>query len=353
MAEEEYLKKNDNDINISNKKTIHFGFSILKNLLSFNVIISHCFNINSTKNKTIHYLIKRRGIHVPSFMIISFYFNHNTLISFDTKKKIYRFERLFIPYLGWPIIIFIICNITKNFNRYKNLCSFKILIIQLILGSGNGILHFWFLFDLIFTTIIFQIFILLFRKNYLFILNLLLLFSYFIQYSKYSTILYLYTYKFTSLARENNMIPFAVTGFTLSSLKVLRKLEKYKFNSFIFSLITYYLIHSYNIFSKSSGAVYNGLKLNVSSVCEIIIFSLFSLNNIRNNKLKTFLLHATNYSGGIFYLHQAIQFFFKNIIYDIKKGSLLGILIIYFITYLICFFGNFIFKNYKVKYLFS
>ena len=31
---------------------------------------------------------------------MSFYFNHNTLVSPDTKKKINRFERLFIPYIG-------------------------------------------------------------------------------------------------------------------------------------------------------------------------------------------------------------------------------------------------------------
>ena len=114
------------------------------------------------------------------------------------------------------------------------------------------------------------------------------------------------------------MIPFAVTGFTLSSLKILNILERYKFNSFIFCSFIYYLSQNYNIFCKSFAVSYPGIKLNVSSVCAVIIFSLFPIKNILNNKLRTLLLHATNYSGGIFYLHQAIQFFLKNILYDIR-----------------------------------
>lgn len=349
MAFNKTKKMNNDSIHF---KQIHLGFSILKSLLAFNVIISHCFRINTTKNKIILFICKRRRFHVPSFVILSFYFNHNTLISTDTKKKLNRFERLIIPYLGWPIITFIFSNIIKYFKKFSILCSFKILIFQLITGQGNWVFHFWYLFDLILTTFIFHLIIIIFRKRYLFILNLLLLFSYFIQYSKYSKMLYYYTNKLAGLARENEIIPFAITGFTLSSLKALNICEKFKINSFLICLIIYNLLQDYEIFANLFGVAYSGIKLNVISICVIIIFSLFPLNNKPKNLIKI-LKYITNYSGGIFYLHQVIHFYFKYILLDIQRGTFIGVIMIYFISYCICVLGTSIFKTTKAKNLFS
>lgn len=335
-----------------NKKFIHFGFAILKNILAFYVIVSHCFNYNSTENKIILFIVKSRRIHVPSFFILSFYFNHNTLISSDIQKKRNRFKRLLIPYLGWPIIIFIFNNILHYNNIYGKVFSFKILLIQLITGGKSGLFHFWFLLDLIFITFIFHLIIFFFRNNYLFILNIILLFAYFVQYSNLSRIIINHTYKYHAVCRVHEMIPFAVTGFTLNSLKVLKILENYKINTIIFSLIIYNLVRDYEIFAHFFGVVYHGIKLNVSSVCIIMIFSNFPLKNIKYKYLADVLKYLTNYSAGIFYLHQVVHFYSNNFIYDIRKGNLLGIINIYFICYLISISGAFIFRNTIIKNLF-
>ena len=107
-----------NHTNANSLKNFHIGFSILKSILSFCVIINHCYNYKSTKNKIIFFVTKRRRIHVPSFFIMSFYLNHNMLISYDFKKKFNRFERLLIPYLGWPLFVFIISNLIKYFVKF-------------------------------------------------------------------------------------------------------------------------------------------------------------------------------------------------------------------------------------------
>ena len=336
-----------------NKKNIHLGFSILKNILAFYVIVSHCFNYNSTKNKIILFIVKRRKIHVPSFFILSFYFNHNTLISSDTQKKRNRFKRLLIPYLGWPIIIFIFNNILHYIKISRNFFSFKILIIQLITGAKSGLFHFWFLLDLILITFLFHLIIFFFRQNYLFILNLILLFSYFVQYSNISRIVIYYTYNYNAVSRIHEIIPYAVTGFTLSSLKVLKILDIYKINSIIICLIIYNLVGNYEIFTKFFGVMYHGVKLNVISVCIIIIFSFFPLKNIKSKILSGLLKYLTNYSAGIFYVHQVVQCYSNRFLYDIRKGNLLGIIMIYFISYLISISGSFIFKNTIAKNLFS
>ena len=335
------------------KRNIHFGFAILKCLLSFKVISTHCFNKNSSKNKIINFITNDRRLHVPSFTIMSFIFNYNTLISYDTKKKMNRYERLLIPYLGWPIIIYIFNNIFKYTKEFKNLTSFKKLIFQLITGQGQSIFHFWYLFDLMATTFIFHIIIIIFRNNYLLILNLMLFFSYFLQYSKFSKIMYFYTKKIGGLARENEIIPFAITGFTLNSFEIFHKLKRYELNTLIICSLIFYLTQDFEVFRKFFGVAYNGVKLNILSICLVISFSLFSFNNIKNKKLLELLKNLTCFSAGVYYLHQAVQFYFKFFFLDIKNGTFLGLIINYFISYLISFIGGKFFRNTKIRNLFS
>jgi len=119
---------------------------------------------------------------------------------------------------------------------------------MIILGNAPKIpLHFWFLFDLIATTIIFLIiqkFYPLFSLRklimislYIFILQLLMLFSYFLQYSTINMKLFYELKMQVSLGLENEFIPFAVAGFILFETDIINKLNKYKFHAFIISFI--------------------------------------------------------------------------------------------------------------------
>ena len=258
------------------KKNVHFGFSILKNVLAFKVIITHCFNFNYTKNKFILFITKSRNIHVPCFFIMSFYFNHNTFLFTDINKKINRFERLLVPYFGWPIIIFIFNNIFNLIKKSSYIYSFQLLIIQLIFGEGIGLFHFWFLLDLIFTKFLFYLILFFFRKHHLFVLNLLLLYSYFIQYSNLGQIIIIYTIKHNALSREHNMIPYAVIGFTLSSLKILKILGNYRLYTMVFCILIYNLVQDYRIFCNVVNVGYGCIKYNIMSICVINNYFFFS-----------------------------------------------------------------------------
>ena len=127
--------------------------------------------------------------------------------------------------------------------------------------------------------------IILFRKKHLFIINLLLIFSYFIQYSEYHRKIVPYFRGIHGLSREIELLPFAVVGFTLNALNNLKILENYKLNSFIMCLLIYNLANDYNIFIKIFGISYHGIKLNILSICVVILFSLFPSNKIKNKKL--------------------------------------------------------------------
>ena len=331
----------------------NFGFTLLKSILAFDVIISHCYNTNSSRNNIIIFITRRRKVHVPSFFMLSFYFNYNTLISSNTKKKIDRLIRLLIPFVLWPIIVFVFCNLISTYRQFPKLTSFDVLIYQLLTGQGQELFHFWYLFDLIFTTLLFMGIIKLFRKKYLFIINLLLIFSYYLQYSEYNKKIIPYFRNIEGLKRENELLPFAVVGFTLNALNVLKILENYKFNSFIMCILIYNLTIDNEIFRNIFGISYHGIKLNVLAVCIVILFSLFPSNKIKNKKLINILKLITNYSGGIFYLHQLVQFFFKPYYNNIRNGTFTGIIQIYFISYIISVIGANIFYKTKLKFLFS
>ena len=182
------------------------------------------------------------------------------------------------------MILFIKNNILNYFSKYYLQFPLKILLLQIILGDAQKIpLHFWFLFDLIATTIIFLIILIIFKNNYIFILQLLMLFSYFLQYSTINMKLFYKLKKQVSLGRENEFIPFAVTGFILFETDIINKLKKYKFHAFIISFIIFVLTGYYEFFSTFNGIAYHGIKLNVRSICLIFLFSLFSIEETKYN----------------------------------------------------------------------
>ena len=340
---------NKNQINSHIKKN-YFGLSILKVFLAFDVINGHCFNRKSTSNILILYLLDSKKLHVPSFIIMSFYFTHNTLISLNSGKIYKRFERLFIPYLGWPLISFILSNFIYYFNKAIPLLTIKLLFCQIILGDAPYMpLHFWFLFDLIMTTILFLIIIITNKNHYIFIFLLLMSLSYYLQYSKINLYFY-HSNMQPSLGKISEFIPFAVTGFILKEFNIVEKMENNKIKTFIISFIIYKLTQYYEIFSSFKGVQYNGIKLNVCSVCIILIYSLFSTQ--KENKYIKIINILTNFTGGIYYIHRIVQRYFQFIVNDIKIGTFYGIILIYFFSYSICYIGTLILGKTKAKYLF-
>ena len=110
---------------IKEKFTYDIGLAVLRPILSFLVVITHCYNYNSATGKWKEIIIKINHFwfHVPTFFIMSFYFSYKTLISSNYKKKFERLQRLFIPYFLWPIIVFLL----------NKLYLLKIIIIWLCL----------------------------------------------------------------------------------------------------------------------------------------------------------------------------------------------------------------------------
>lgn len=333
--------------------TFNFGIALLKVFMAFDVIRSHNFNKKSTENKLLRICLRNRRIHVPSFFIISFYFMHKEFISLNINKYIKRIERLIIPYLIWPIIIWILNNLFNFLFNSSFPSSLTSLKYQIFWGN-NYMVQFWFQWDLIIITILFFILIFLFKQNYLLIIQLFAFLAYILQYSGINKKFYdsLRAEKKECLGRLSEVIPYTVAGFTLASLGIINKLKKFKFKTISFSALIYILIEKYSIFSNVKGIGYPGIKLNISSICIIFIFSLFPSEKIKTNLIRVILKNITNFTAGVFYLHWSIIIYLKVYIKIIRKGCLSGLIMIYLFCYIISFIGIKIFGKTKLKHLF-
>ena len=304
------------------KKNINIG--IFRMILCFWVVINHTCIFKNSK-------IINSQFHVPSFMIISFYFFYKNLFKRNIQKIKSRFERLLLPYLIWPIILLIINNLLLLF-QYESFFEKKLTLYDLILSFifGRHINHiFWFQFDLLFVTLIFTIFSFIFKNKLLIIVNYLLIFSYFMQYSGIN---YKYFNKYKDLNHRNigsiiEMIPFNVTGILLSYLNIINKIKKKKIYVICSCILMLFCLLKYKIFQNIPGFRYPGINLNLGGISLFILFSLIPFEKVKNPLFLKFILFITNYTGGIYYLHWIFLNYLKKKLYGLDKKLLKELLL--------------------------
>ena len=340
-----------NNDNILKKIRKNYGLEILRIILSFWILINHCTIIN---NLWINKLLNSQ-LHVPSFMIISFYFYFRNLIERNINKIELRFQRLLIPYIIWPICFFFINNLlylvgcSDIFHKKLLLKDF---ILQIIFGRKYHLI-FWYQFNLIIITLLFTIICLLFKSNFILILQNFAIISFFLQY--YNTN-YSFFILYTQLVNHSvgcivEMLPFAVIGLTLSSINLINTLSRRKVKSSFFCFVIIFFILSNKVFKRPNGFNYPGIKVSLGGISFFVLFSNISFENL-NSYATSIISLVSNYTGGIYYLHTIIRDVLKTKILLIEKKSIYGGLIIYLISYLICLIGIKLFRRTKLKYLF-
>ncbi len=337
-------------INSKKTKNINLGIQLLRMLMSFWVVLNHCYK---TKNRIFINIIFKHKFHIPCFIIISFYFLNANLSNRKIEKIYYRLERLLIPYIIYPIIYWIFNNLLCNLFNFNKL-NFVQLLTQLLIGRPfYGVI--WFQFNLILLTIAFYIISLIFKRNYLFILQILGIFAYIIQYSKLNYVFFnQYNDKIKfSVGYLSETIPLAITGLTISSFDLINKIKKIRIKCFIFSLLFIFMLFKYDIFISINGFGKQGLMHNFGGLTFFILFSLFPFNNYNNIIIKKIIINFTNFTAGIYFLHVVVYKILKHFINIVKDRTIFGCIIIYLISYLICFIFYKKLKKTKLIYLFN
>ena len=169
------VKKN----RLDNVKIINLGIEILRVILCFWVLSFHSLKKESI-NYFLFYITKTKFFHVPCFSFISFYFSYNIFIDRNIIKAKKRLERLLIPYIIWPLIIFSV----ENLSNAKFIISWNQLKVQILIGR-QFMIPLWYLFSMIILTIFFFILSSIFKNHFLFAILMLLIFAYKVQYSHF------------------------------------------------------------------------------------------------------------------------------------------------------------------------
>ena len=290
------------------------------------------------------------------FFFISFYFSYNTLSSKDISKIKGRFKRMIIPYIGWPIIIYI----KDKFNYYilkkQEIYNLKDLYYQILTGCPIYRI-FWFFFILIILSLFITLIIRIFNKKYIFVLLIICFLDYIFFYSGYAKIFIFNKYKFFPV--HHSIMPnfeyfiFVFTGFYFANKQILNKLYKFRGRVIFISIIIIFIYLKYYsvIFSKIH-FFYHCIIKNIFVCFVFLLFALIPFDNIKNNYLNFYLYKLTNYTGGIYYLHGQIGRVFRKNISINKNNTFMGCILIYIVCYILCAIGNHIFNKSFIKYLF-
>ena len=331
-------------------KNINFGIQLLRFLLCFWIVIVHCSPIRVQYRR---YLFK--GFHVPTFILIAFYFYYSILSKRNIARIKARFQRLLIPYIIWPTLIFILKKIPLKFfqiGKYKSNLALKYLYIQFLLGTSiYGI--FWFQYNLLFLSLFFSIISFLFKNNLLLVLQCLCVISLYIHISG---IYYIFLISFPnnigfSLNSLISFMPIAIFGCFLGSINLIHKIKNIPLYLQLILLSFLFLLFKYNIFANVKGFMYSNVFLHISaSILLLLLFGSISFDKF--GLIKTIIYHISKYTGGIYYIHTLIRDIFLNYINLFKKENYFLSSLIFFICYFICFIGNKLLKNNDLKYLF-
>lgn len=323
-------------------KNINLGIQLLRMFLCFWVLLFHFCDKNKI-NYNLFFLIHNHLFHVPCFSFLSFYYSYNIFFSYNMKYMQKRLVRLLIPFILWPFIDLIFNNII----HYEKIITFHDLKLQLLVGRQFYI-PLWYLFSMLFLTILFYIISKLFINQFLLIIQFLAICSYLAQYS------YLCHY---FIGYKNNVklpildtisvLPLSVIGLNFANSNCLSFFGENQKKSLFFSFLFIFFLFKYNIFNDLKG--YNGIIHIYSSLFLFLGFYLLPFENL-NNHLKRILLLLSNYTNGIYCSHLKIIQILRatfGIHRNLKNG-----IIIYFLSYFISYIGIKIFGKSKLKYLF-
>ena len=288
-----------------NKRNV--GLQIFRMILCFWVVLFHC--LKRFNNFALIY-IKIKKFHVPSFFFISFFYFYPIIKERNSFKMKSRLERLFIPFVIWPIIIWLFNNIFYlifKISLYNRAFLLKELIIQLITGR-KFFIQLWFLFNLIFLSIFFFIFS--FFNDCIFFTFMIFIgiICYIFQHNQYIYYI-LENYQDCIANSPGHLIssfPIAITALAFNKINIIPYLEYHRYKSLIIILAILPFLFLYG-----HPNTYKGLDKNLFSFFAFFWFYLLPINKYFNKKLKNIIYIITNYTNGIYCLHIIIYIIMK------------------------------------------
>jgi len=325
-------------------KKIYLGLEILRMFFSFSVLFFHCMNKRIFTLKFFNNLSEIVSVGLNLFFIFAFYFSYNTFTSKNIDRIKDRFKRLLIPYILWPIIIYVQKTI-YYYEHKKKEKLFRILIYQIVIGNGLNLVL-WFNLNVIFILLFFAIIIFINNKYLTYIILIGIQIVFIVFWAPYNKFWDRYNYFIHFPLRPlRNTYKLCLVGFFLSSIKIIEtKITKKVILLFILGLLTQFLFYNSPL---------KGILRNVFTTFLIIIFASIPFEKVYIIIFKL-IKQITSYTGGVYYMHIYLNKLLNNYCWskNIKQNEYKCIKL-YFLCYFICFIGSNLFKKNNLKYLFN
>ncbi len=317
---------------------INYGFSLLKMLLAFEVLLGHFAIWDEYDTILIWPFRELVSLAVPCFVILSFYLMARSFLARDPQKFKTRLIRLLIPQIGWAIIYYIIYLLLDLFLHTKLTAGPQDLFWQTLTGHSRNLNpSMWYQVDVIVISILFY-FIFKYlddKKAYLSLIGLLL-FSYFMQLSGINRALFgelEFELKYP-LGRILEMIPFAVIGFSLKYFNILEKLKKHRYIVMAACGILFFV--GFNIpWPAYKDFGFSGFAKPYLALCIVPFAFLVPLEYLPLT-IKKVILKITDYSLGIYCIHRLINTLLYAFIPGITLHSIERCILLYIVCYAVC-----------------
>ncbi len=206
-------------------KKLNIGINLLRILLTFGVVINHFWWTATPGQYTGWYKVlwQWRGLAVPMFMTMTFFFTADRFRTGDVLWLKKRFRRLYEPFVFWALVYWVVRLVVSKFDAWYSV-SFTDLLWQLALGSSKKLcMQLWFHSTLIILT---AVFFLAFRvvrcekANFYLAFGAIML-GFTLQYTPLNDAMFgwmPFEAKYP-LGRLASMLPYAGAGFLLAAAK--------------------------------------------------------------------------------------------------------------------------------------
>lgn len=332
-----------------NKKIIYYGIEILRTYMSFGVVFLHFMEKKNLTNFLLKGIYNGSFFYVPTFYIISFYFSYNMIVERNLKKIKERFIRLLLPYFIWPIFFWFGKLIVYYKITVVDINLFKMIIYQLVIGSGSYPVM-WFQLDMIAMTILLIIIIFTFKNYHLTIIKALYLF-YYLFLHRYENIFIGYK-NMRAIQNFFSSAIYCITGFYFANISIIKIIKDKKDKIFLFIIPTIIILKEKNNIFKVSDQFSVFVTGMISSIL-FLFFSILPFDRINNEKIILFIKYLTNYTGGIYYIHRGVRAVLLPYVKILVLGNFKSIVYNYLLCYFICAVGSKAFKRSKLIYLFG
>ncbi len=323
-----------------NYDRINYGFSLLKMLMAFEVLLGHFADWSEYDPRIVWPFRELVSLAVPSFVIMSFYLTGRSFLARNDEKFKTRLIKLIIPQVIWAFIYYIIY-VLLDVLMHKHLTSgISDLFWQILTGHSRYLNpSMWYQIDVIVITVLFYLvfkYIKDDRKAY-FTLVGLMVFSYFLQFSGINRALFgelEFELKYP-LGRIAEMIPFAVIGFSIRYFDLFEKIKKFRF-IIMPACVVLFMLAFHIPWGELKDFGFSGFAKPYLAMCIVTFAYLVPLSSLTLG-LKKFILMISEYSLGIYCVHRLVDTLLKVFAPWIALRSFERCILLYIICYFVCF----------------